>query len=619
MKRILWIFVLVALLCGCTELPQTETTLPLVQTTQAVTDPTEPVGIYVPYSDLEIQTNGAVRYYLPQDPNCYGLIAMGSDLLVFSGNQTTTLYRLSGEKLFTVASAQLGCRVDPQDPSFQLGSNGITYFNPNTWEVIFLDKDLKEVSRIDAPEEMVGSPVLSANRMQMYYCSADAVRVYDLETGLDRLLKEVSYPEQCVQGIYLEDSVLRCQMRDEQGEEHAMFLSTATGEIIDQVWQPLELTTLDERYYAVVPEGLLWLHIFGNAREEPQVLIPRDPDADAWFLEKENRLITATVTEEETILDCYDLDSGMLTHTIALPAGLTPRCVESKGADGVYVMGYDYMADQTALCLWQLPGTEAVDATVYTSPRFTAENPDKESLAFYEEYAGSIGAPHGVEILVGEAAVRNPPEDYILELEYQIPVIREQLETLDRLLEQFPQGFFEKIYGVKKICVVRSITGAPVSGNLDRAQGIQYWNGNDAYIVLTVGESLEYAFFHEMFHIIDNKVLSDTRAYYYWHNLNPAGFGYYWNYTSYLTGDNSEYLQEESRAFIDEYSMCYPREDRARIMEYACNPGNAHYFSSEIMQQKLLTLCKGIREAFGLKDYDQPLLWEQYLNEPLTP
>lgn len=619
MKRCLWLIALVLLLCGCTAQPQSETTLPPPETTCPVTDPTEPVGIYVPHSDLEIQTGGAVRYYLPQDANCYGLLAMDGDLLVFCGTQNTTLYRLSGDELFTVSSAKLGCRVDPEDPSFQLSSNGITYFDPNSREVIFLDKDLKEVSRLDVPEGIVGSPVLSANRMQLYYCSADAVRVYDLETGLDRLLKQVSYADQRVRGLYLGDTVLRCRMTDEQGTEHAMFLSTATGEIVTQVWQELELSTLNDGYFAEMPEGILRLRLFGKVGEEPQVLNPRDPASDAWFLEKENCLITAVAANDACTLERYDLNTGMLTHTITLPGGLEPRYVEAKGSDGVYVMGYDYMAGQTVLCLWQLPGTEAVDATIYTGPRFTAENPDTESLAFYEEYAQSIGAPYGVQILVWEAAVENPPEDYILEMEYQIPVIRKQLEMLDRLLEQFPREFLDQIYGKKKICIVRSITGSPVSGNISAAQGIQYWAGDDAYLVLAAGESLEYAFFHELFHLIDNKVLSDTRVYYYWHNLNPAGFDYYWDYHTYLTADNSQYLQEENRAFIDGYSMCYPREDRARIMEYACNPGNAHYFTSEIMQKKLQTLCRGIREAFGLKNYDQPLLWEQYLTEPLNP
>ena len=50
-------------------------------------------------------------------------------------------------------------------------------------------------------------------------------------------------------------------------------------------------------------------------------------------------------------------------------------------------------------------------------------------------------------------------------------------------------------------------------------------------------------------------------------------------------------------------------------MEYACTEGNEAYFTSEIMQNKLKTLCQGIRKAFGLEKYQEPLIWEQYLKE----
>jgi hypothetical protein len=77
--------------------------------------------------------------------------------------------------------------------------------------------------------------------------------------------------------------------------------------------------------------------------------------------------------------------------------------------------------------------------------------------------------------------------------------------------------------------------------------------------------------------------------------------------------EDYQYLEDENRVFIDMYSMSYPKEDRARIFEYAMMEGNESYFQSDIMQLKLKTLCKGIREAFNLKKYTEPLLWEQYL------
>ena len=58
--------------------------------------------------------------------------------------------------------------------------------------------------------------------------------------------------------------------------------------------------------------------------------------------------------------------------------------------------------------------------------------------------------------------------------------------------------------------------------------------------------------------------------------------------------------------------MSFPKEDRARILEYAMMPGNESYFSSEQMQAKLQTICTALREVFDL-DPEQHYAWEQYL------
>ena len=65
--------------------------------------------------------------------------------------------------------------------------------------------------------------------------------------------------------------------------------------------------------------------------------------------------------------------------------------------------------------------------------------------------------------------------------------------------------------------------------------------------------------------------------------------------------------------FIDTYSMSYPKEDRARLFEYAMTAGHEDLFSSPNLQRKLQQLCTGIREGFGLKNHEDPLPWEQYL------
>ena len=618
MKRMLWSLVLILLLCGCTAPVQEETTAPPPATVPVQEEPTEPEGIYVPFSDLETQTDSAVLYFMPEE-DCCGIRMMGDDVLTFSGTETTTLTRYAGKDLYELASTRLDCRIDPADPSFQISANGITYYNADTREVVFLDNDLKEVSRLGMPANMVGKPVLSGNRMQVYYCTADAVRVYDTTTALDTLIKTIAYAQQSVENVLLNDTVLRCALTDDRGQEYVIFISTQTGELLAQIHSAIEVDTHADGYFAKIPEGIQELVVFGKLGADPMVLMPEDPFARSWLLKAAGGLVTATVTEAATSLDYYDLESGMRTASVELPGGIDPRYMEFReDSASVLVLAYEYMADAPALLSWQLDSTPVTEETVYSTPRYTAEDPDVVGLDACTFLAEEIEAKHGVQILIAWEAVAQHPWDYTLELEYQPAVIRRQLESLDAVLSHFPEGFFAKLSKTPNLCVVRSIRGTAESGSVDQAQGLQFWAGNRPYVALAAGDSLEGSFFHELFHILDGKILSDTRVYYHWENLNPDGFRYFNDYRRYLEADVEKYLQEGDRAFIDAYSMCYPKEDRARIMEYACQEGNEAYFQSEVMQNKLRKLCEGIRKAFKLETYDESFLWEQYLNKPLA-
>ena len=120
-----------------------------------------------------------------------------------------------------------------------------------------------------------------------------------------------------------------------------------------------------------------------------------------------------------------------------------------------------------------------------------------------------------------------------------------------------------------------------------------------------------------MCHLIDTIVLGGSSAYDTWDLHNPTGFTYDYDYAANRNRNSTAYLLDNSRYFIDMYSMSFPKEDRARIMEYAMTEGNGALFQTEAMQGKLHTLCLGIREAFGLEDWPEPLRWEQYLIEKL--
>ena len=116
-----------------------------------------------------------------------------------------------------------------------------------------------------------------------------------------------------------------------------------------------------------------------------------------------------------------------------------------------------------------------------------------------------------------------------------------------------------------------------------------------------------------LMHVAESRVFAKASAFDRWNNLNPKGFSYENDYTLDLNGNEEQYLEGENRYFIDTFSMSFAKEDRARIFEYACMPGNEEYFRSAAMQTKLKRICEGIRSAFGLNKYQGELVWEQYL------
>lgn len=616
MKRLIMPLLLTLFLMGCGgEMPEQTTSPP---ETSCVTEMTEPAGLYIADSEAEYLTSGAVRMYRPGDDSSYALEMMGEDVLLFSGAENTTLTRLTGDNLYPIAKTELSCRIDPADTSFQISTKGITYFDVSTHTLVFLDNDLKEVSRVEIPENIVGTPVLSANRLLLYYCTADAVRVLDLETGLDRLLKQMAYDRQTVKGILFDDTVLQCSAGDEDGN-YTFFMSVKTGELVGERCENVTVTAEADRYYALCHGQTFQEMLFGTPDGEIQSLIPADPFGNKWFLEEVHGAVTGITAGDVTEFDYYDLSCGERTASVDIPGDFYPwDLISNTPGKLIYLLGSDMEIDGPVIYRWDISQSSTTDRTVYTGPRYTLESPDREGLAACTERAENIGARHGLEILVAMDAAAVQPWDYDLEAEYHVPVIHRSLDMVERILSAYPQDFFEEMDEDIKICLVRCLRGSAESGSLDTANGIQFWDNGSAYVVLGAGDMLEMTAFHELFHVIDNHVLSACNAYYDWERLNPQGFSYDFDYLANLQRDPVQYLEDGTQAFIDTYSMSFPKEDRARIMEYAATADHGYYFESELMQNKLRTLCQGIRIAFDLRDYPVALVWEQYLQEPLV-
>ena len=616
MKRWLFVILTVLLLTGC-GMEQQETTPPTeIEATQpqAVT---EPVGYYDPGSALEADTGGAIRVYPLHRSDSYGLVNMDQDLLLLSGKEVTTLTKLSGSGLYVAAAANLDCYIDPESPAFHAGSKGVTYYDPTHRELVFLDVDLKEVSRISMPEDMEGDPALSADRKHLYYLTGEHLRTIDLENGLDKLIREVSSADHVLTALHWNDSILECLVQEAQGSPSRLFISVKTGETVLEYREDLSLHTWNDRYFAVHPDGEFTEFLVGSGDGEPSLLLADPYGCSAAAVPNRNGAVVYSTAGEALSLDYYDLETGNRTASISLPAGVSPWDFRGGEDNCVWFMTYDESYGSDTLCRWDLDKTAVSDTANTLSPRYTAAAPDTAGLAACQESADAIGETHGVEIILWDPNFDSHPEGYTMEPEYQTTVIRRNLLALDRALASYPEGFLKKAAagtteGKILIYLVRSIS--PVGSDTPRiSEGIQFWNSNgDACVVVPMDANLEQHLYHTMFHVIDSYVMSHCSVYDTWEDLNPAGFSYTYSYTAQIE-DASAFFEGSDVAFIDLFSMSFPREDRARIMEYAMTPGNESYFTSETMQRKLQTLCHGIRDAFRLKKATESFLWEQYL------
>lgn len=619
MKRWLFLILAMVLLSGCAAEP--EATVPMTVPAETQAPPAvDPVGYYDPDSALEQSSGGALRVYPLNRSDSYELVNMGSDLLLLSGDEVTTLTKLTGASLYVDAAANLGCYIDAQSPAFLALDKGVTYYDQLHRELVFLDAELKEVNRVSLPDDILGDPAISSDRKNLYYLTASHLRAIDLETGLDKLIRETSLPGQTLSSLYCSDTVLEYLVPDNNGNCSSLFVSVKTGETILEFRDELTLCTQGGSYFAVHTDGQYQEFLVGTAGQEPALLLSDTYGMLAEAVLEMNGAVLHHTENDTTNLYFYDLESGICTSSVAIPGERYLRSIRGSIEEScIWFLCYDPTCSSDILCRWDLEKTALTDQAGGFVPRYTAQNPDTAGLAACQNKADAISETYDVEVWIWTDALDCQPETYALEPEYQTTVLARSLDILEQALAGYPAGFLKKAAsgtesGRIRICLVRSLTATAANVPQD-AGGTQFWDKDgNACVIVAVGDELTYNLYHQVFHVIDSYVLSRCSDYDIWDTLNPKGFSYTYSYSAQIE-DPSAFFESSDWAFIDLFSMTFPREDRATVMKYAMTEGNEHYFASESMQRKLKTLCHGIRDAFRLKKSPESFLWEQYLAE----
>lgn len=603
MKRLFFLLCVCLLLSGCVE-PAVAQNSPAATTSATLPAQTQ--------LDTPTQANEETFQTLSsQAPDGYYLCCFRKGLLLFSGSESTTLTLLQGEDLSVSASISLEFFLSADDPSIRIWENALSYFDPVQQKTVVLDAVLQEVASIAAPDGLVGSPVLSSDRNVLYYCTANALRAWDLRTGIRRLIRGFSYPTQTVSGLHLHDTVVQCSVQ-EGTQTRTLLISVKDGRLAAEHDGPVSLTTQGNHYYASFLSGTVQALVFGDTSQSPQMLMPDESFTQWYFLPSLHGVVTGQeAADGKTELSYFDLSTGEKAASLSLECN--NRLVSAAGdSQQVYLLLYDELNPCTAICRWDIAGQTAEEQTYIST--YSA---DSVALAQCQQTAREMSEKYGIEILIGPEAAAVQPWDYNLEAETLVPILQQELNLLDQRLGQYPQEILSATvsdFSSLKLCIVRSLTGTAESGSLDSANGLHFDNDGDAYVVLAAGKYTEQALYHELFHVMETYILKHSTAFDQWETLNPAGFSYDCDFEENEQRDPETYLTGEDRAFVDTYSMSFPAEDRARIMEYAMLPDGEELFQSRTMQAKLLSVCKGIREAYGLESEDTVFPWEQYLN-----
>lgn len=596
MRRLIALLLLTVLLAGCGVQQSVE------PGTEIPTEDTEATGLYDPDSEVEKQTVGAVRVY-PLEQNGYTWLAiMEESLLLGASDPNVALTVLSGENCVPGMDTAL----PPDAWDIHVTDLGVSYYDKADNAVVYLNKSMMERYRIPLPEDAIGLPIVGEDSEEIFYCTADELRGLNPGTGISRLIKQQDCQSQSLEAEYFRGKILACRVTDGSGQEKLLYIDTQTGQTLYTADAPLTLDTYQNHYLLTRMDGVVEQKIFGTL-DAPLGQLELDTVIPALPL---NGVLTCE-TEETLRLSFYSLDTGAKTASVEMRDVSDPIAYLAD-ADGqcIWFLAHDLSVGREALYRWELDKSPVLDDTVYTHNLVTAGQPDEEALTRCAARVEVLNQMHGVDIRIWQDAVAEPGE-YALTPEYQVSAIDAMLDGVEAAALRFPANFLEDSAGGNlHICLVREI------GRQESA--VQYWQGGESYIVLSSGCDAEMEFVDLIGYVIDTHVLGNSAVYDYWNQLNPARFTYDLDYAVSEARPDGQYLEGQDRAFIDKRSMSFPTEDRCRIFAYAMRENCADCFASETMQAKLMLMCRGIRQAYGLRKDLREFPWEQYLEESLA-
>lgn len=250
---------------------------------------------------------------------------------------------------------------------------------------------------------------------------------------------------------------------------------------------------------------------------------------------------------------------------------------------------------------WQ----DRVDNFMETAPSLP------EGLADLQVKAKELGNRFGLELLLGEQVLAAcGHSNYQVSACEDPATIAAALDALEQELSKYPAGFFQQLRngadsGGLQLCLTGKIKGSlnPV--------GFTQKCRSSYEVALDISQAeLAETLHHELWHVIEMHLSTDSFNAQAWNACNPEDFAYYGGYdkgylalTKWTLGGSGE------THFVDSYSRISALEDRAQLMALVMTGGEV---TAPILKAKLRLMADTIRGGFDPAGWtDVP--WEQAL------
>lgn len=615
MKRIFLCFMCLVLLTGCLAAPQapteptptttpsipSETTLPPEQPAVPLLEQGTAAGetgnlLYIPNAHLESMACPEIRLW-------------GNGLLLyehtFSGMVMKQISLEDGRLL-----AETTLDVSPS-AKVQIGSGFIGICDSGTGQVLILTEALEQEATYSVPQEGESWCLNQELESLFVFYPEQGLLCRDLASGETRwILEDAAFVES--HGVDSGYALLSyTDRKDQKTYNRCLNLSIGT----------LETVPTGGSIASGTRSGDQWLLRQSMSFGE-YLLIRQDTaynfvlnEGTAQLLAGKRQLLLTDGTYRSLYL--YDLDGHFLSRCT-----LPDIDYASVGTDLVwsgYWQGYffrDTYENSAHLMFWDPSLSQKGDdlAMVPLGAAQTSEPVLEQAL--YQK-AAELSQRYGLEIRIGEQCDLEYTH-YTGELLADAFFVREGLETLERALSAYPEGFLQQLpYGAMqqiRIELVGDIqANAEADGHPPSVGGFAQARFDHYLIVLAGCSFTKGTVYHELSHVIDKRLEWDAGlrsdalfSEETWLSLQPEGFRYA---MSYIDMPSSILAFENSGYFVREYSMTFPTEDRATLMALVMND-NTVLSGQSAMAEKMRYYAACIRDCFDTTGWPETTPWE---------